>query len=88
MAALRATTSLELALVVHAVAAPFAFAAVTVSYFRGPLAFAPLRTAILFAVLSALFDLVILASFVEGNLTMFTSFARSWSPLFLIFVAT
>ena len=88
MGALLATTSLGTALVVHALAAPVIFAGVSASYFRSPRAWAPLRTAIVFAVLVGLLDLVIVASFIQRSLAMFESFAGSWLPLLLILAAT
>ncbi|HXN33016.1 MAG TPA: hypothetical protein VN894_14195 [Polyangiaceae bacterium] len=88
MAALLAATTLATALLLHAVAAPLIFAAVSMSYFRGRAASAPLPTAIAFAVLVALLDLVIVACFVKRSLAMFVSFTGSWLPLLLIFAAT
>ena len=64
------------------------FAVVSTSYFRKPGASAPLPTAITFAVLVALLDLVIVASFVERSLAMFGSFTGSWFPFVLIFAGT
>ena len=88
MAALLAATTLATALLLHAVAAPLIFAAVSISYFRGRAVPAPLPTAIAFAVLVALLDLVVVACFVERSLAMFASFTGSWLPLLLIFAAT
>ncbi len=88
MAALLATTTLTTALLLHAAAAPLIFAAVSVSYFRGSRASAPLPTAFAFAVFVAMLDLVIVACFVERSLAMFSSFTGSWLPLLLIFAAT
>jgi menaquinone-dependent protoporphyrinogen oxidase len=56
--------------------------------FHGQHAWVPLRAAILFAVLVGMFDLVIVASFIQHSLAMFQSFVGSWLPLLLIFVAT
>jgi hypothetical protein len=88
MAALLAATPIGTALVIHALAAPVVFGFVSASYFRRAGAWAPLRAAILFAVLAALFDLVIVACFVERSLAMFQSFLGSWLPLLLIFAVT
>ncbi len=88
MAALLATTNLATALLLHAVAAPLIFAVLAISYFRGPTASAPLPTALAFAVIVALLNLVIVGCFVERSLAMFVSFTGSWLPLLLIFAAT
>jgi hypothetical protein len=88
MAVLLLAAPLGVALFVHALAAPLVFASVSASYFGRRGAWAPLRTAIVFAVLVALFDLVIVASFIERSLAMFQSFAGSWLPLLLIFATT
>jgi hypothetical protein len=88
MGALLATTSLRMALPVHALAAPLIFAGVGASYFHGPHAWSPLRAAAVFTVLVGLFDLVIVASFIQHSLAMFHSFEASWLPLLLVFAAT
>jgi hypothetical protein len=88
MWALLATTSLETALLVHLVASPVIFAFVSASYFRGQHAWAPLRAATVMAVLVGLFDLAIVASFIQHSLAMFQSFVGSWLPLLLIFAVT
>jgi menaquinone-dependent protoporphyrinogen oxidase len=88
MALLLAATSTSTALLVHALAAPIIFAAVAASYFRSPTAWSPLRTAILFAAVVGLLDLVVVANFIEHSLAMFQSFVGSWLPLLLIALAT
>jgi menaquinone-dependent protoporphyrinogen oxidase len=88
MGAVLATTSLKAALLVHALAAPLIFAGVSASYFRGQHAWAPLRAASVVAVLVGLFDLVIVASFIQRSLAMFQSVVGSWLPLLLIFAVT
>jgi hypothetical protein len=88
MAALRAATSLRVALIARALATPVVFGVVSASYFGRRGAWAPLRAALVFAALVALFDLVIVACFVEHSLAMFRSFVGSWLPLLLVFAAT
>jgi hypothetical protein len=88
MAGLLVTTSIETALLVHALVVPFIFAGVAASYFRGQHSWAPLRAAITVTVLVGLLDLVIVASFIQHSLAMFRRFVGSWLPLLLIFVAT
>lgn len=88
MAALLATTSFGTARLLHMFAAPVIFAGVALSYFRGRHAWAPLRAALVFAVLVGLLDLVVAASFLQHDLTMFRSVDGFWGPIVLIAVAT
>jgi hypothetical protein len=81
---LLATTSAGAALLVHALAAPLVFVGVAKSYFRSRYAWAPIRAAVLFAVLVGMFDLVVVANFIERSLATFQSFVGSWLPLCLI----
>jgi menaquinone-dependent protoporphyrinogen oxidase len=81
-------TSLPVALVLHALAAPVIFTFVARHYFRARGARDPLITASAFLGMVALFDLVIVAGFVQRSLAMFGSVLGSWLPLGLIFGAT
>lgn len=88
MGALLALTSMTLAFVVHALAATLIFAAVARHYFREPGARDPLPTALAFVYLVALLDLVIVAWLLQHSFAMFASFAGTWLPFALIFLAT
>jgi len=88
MGGLLAMTTLGLALVVHALAAPLVFAAVSRHYFREPGARDPLPTAFAFVGIVALLDLVVVAELAQRSLAMFASLAGTWLPLALIFVTT
>jgi hypothetical protein len=88
MALLLSTTSLGVAFLLHALAAPLVFAAASASYFRRPGAWGPFRAASVLTALAALFDLVIVATFIQRSLVMFRSFVGTWLPFALIFAST
>jgi len=88
MFALMKLASLTPALVVHAIAAPLFFALIARNYFGARGARESLPTAIVWTCTVALLDLVIVAGAVQRSLEMFQSFAGTWLPLGLIFLAT
>lgn len=88
MAALLQLASPGAAVALHALVAPAVFAVVASRYFKGHGSRAPLPTALSFAAIVALLDLVVVAGLVQGSLAMFASVAATWLPLLLIFAAT
>jgi len=88
MGAAMAVTSLGRALVIHAVAAPAIFAALSLFYFRGKSAMSPLRAAALFLAVVAAMDFLLVASVIERSYAMFASLMGTWLPFAEIFVAT
>jgi menaquinone-dependent protoporphyrinogen oxidase len=88
MGALLQIVSLTAALVLHAIAAPLFFMAIARHYFGARGARDPVPTAVVWTVLVALLDLVIVAGVVERSLEMFKSIAGTWLPFALIFLAT
>jgi menaquinone-dependent protoporphyrinogen oxidase len=76
------------ATVIHALAAPLVFAAVSTRYFAPAGAREPLPTALAFVAIVILLDAVIVAAFVQHSFAMFGSVAQTWLPLLLIFLAT
>ena len=88
MGLLLATAHLGTALVLHALAAPLIFVAVSRHYFQQPGAREPRPTAFAFVAIVALLDLVVVAGLIQRSLAMFGSIAGSWLPFLLIFVAT
>lgn len=88
MAVLLAVTSSTAALAVHAFAAPMIFGAIARSYFAARGARDPLPVAAAFTAIVAALDLVIVALWIQRSLAMFASFAGTWLPLALIFLAT
>lgn len=74
--------------ILHAIAAPMIFAAVSRRYFGRRGAWAPVPTALTFTATAALLDLAVLAGLLEHSLQRFTSLLGSWLPLALIFTST
>lgn len=71
---------------VHAVFAPMAFTVLAIRYFRARGAREPLPVALTWAAMVALLDAGLAVAL--QDLTMFRSFAATWLPFGLIFVAT
>ena len=83
-----AVSSLHTALIVHAVAAPLFFVAVTYVYstrFRYTTA---LQTAVAFVGFVVAMDFVVVALVINRTLQMFSSVVGTWLPFGLIFTAT
>ena len=88
MAALLQMTGTGLAIAIHAVAAPLIFGAIAVHYFGARGARDPLPTALAFTAIVALLDAGVVAALVLRSFAMFASFAGTWLPFLLIFLAT
>jgi hypothetical protein len=88
MAVLLQTVSTGAAIAIHAVAAPFIFAGIAIGYFGARGARDPLPTAIAFTAIVALLDATVVAALVLRDFAMFASFAGTWLPFMLIFLAT
>ncbi len=83
-----ASTTLTKALVIHAIAAPVIFAAITFVYFRRFAYFSPLRTASVFVATVMLLDVCVVAPVIERSFAMFRSPLGTWIPFLLIFLAS
>jgi len=83
-----AVTSLETTLVIHAIAAPIFFAAISVVYFKKFNYTDPLQTALIFVAFVMLMDLFMVAMLINKSFEMFTSLLGTWIPFALIFVST
>jgi hypothetical protein len=83
-----ATMPLEHALILHALAVPFIFAAVTFSYFRWFGKWSPLRTAASFLAIVILLDAAVVALLIERSFAMFLSPLGTWLPFALIFLSS
>ena len=83
-----ATTTIENALIIHAVAAPIIFTAVSLVYFRRFDYTSPLPTAAIFVGFVIFMDLFVVAMIVLGNFEMFASLLGTWIPFSLIFAST
>ncbi len=81
-------TSLQNAIIIHAIAAPIIAVAISFVYFNRYSYTAPLQTAIIFVAFVILSDLFVVALLVNKNLGMFDSLLGTWIPFVLIFVAT
>ena len=81
-------TTLKVALILHALAAPVIFAALSLVYFHRLGSWSPLRTAALFLGVVVVMDVIVVALFVERSFEMFESLLGTWLPFFLIFVST
>lgn len=88
MTLLLMATSLETALVLHAIAAPIVFSGVAWRYFAVPGARTPLATAFTFAAATALLDLLVVSGLIQRSVSMFASVGGTWLPLGLIVLAT
>jgi menaquinone-dependent protoporphyrinogen oxidase len=88
MAALLKLVSLTAALALHAILASLIFTVIAWHYFRARGAREAIQTAIVWATIDALLDLVVVAGVVQHSLAIFMSLAGTWLPLGLIFIAT
>lgn len=83
-----ASTSEENALVIHAIAAPLFFGAISLVYFRKFNYIGPLQTAMVFVSFVVFLDLFLVALVILGSFEMFASILGTWIPFALIFVST
>jgi menaquinone-dependent protoporphyrinogen oxidase len=80
--------SVGVALGLHALAVPVLFAYLARRYFRPSGARSALSTALAFAAIVALLDLIIVAGIVQRNLVMFSSVIGTWVPFAVIVAVT
>ena len=83
-----ALLSLDNALIVHAIAAPFLFGAVSFVYFTRFGYTKPATTAAIFVAFVIAMDFFVVALLINRSLEMFTSPIGTWIPFGLIFVST
>jgi hypothetical protein len=83
-----ALTTLETTLIVHAIAAPVFFAAVSWLYFTRYGYTTPLQTAFIFTGFVMVVDFVVVALLILQSLAMFASPLGTWIPFALIFAST
>jgi len=83
-----AATTLQTALIVHAVGAPIFFAAVSTVYFTRFRLTSPLLTAIVFVLFVIVVDFFVVALLINRSLEMFASILGTWIPFALIFGST
>ena len=83
-----AVTTLQNALVIHAIGAPIFFAVVSLIYFCKFNYTAPLQTALIFVGFVIVVDFFIVALLINRSLDMFASLLGTWIPFALIFIST
>ena len=81
-------TTLEIALILHALAAPIIFTALSLFYFRRLGSWPPFRAAATFLGVVIIMDVFVVALFVERSFEMFESVLGTWLPFLLVFVST
>lgn len=83
-----AVTSINAALIVHAIAAPIIFAVVSQYYFRKFHFTTPLQTAVVFTAFVFAMDFFVVAMLINHSFEMFASLLGTWIPFGLIFTST
>ena len=83
-----AVTTLNRALIIHAIAAPIFFGGVSLIYFRKFNYTTPLQTAIYFLAFVVAMDFFLIARLINRSFEMFTSPLGTWLPFALIFAST
>jgi hypothetical protein len=83
-----AVTTLNNALIVHAIAAPIFFAVISWVYFRKFNYTSPLQTATIFIAFVIAMDFFVVAMLINRSFDMFSSLLGTWIPFTLIFTST
>ncbi|MHA2203565.1 MAG: hypothetical protein ACW991_07730 [Candidatus Hodarchaeales archaeon] len=83
-----AITTVENALIIHAIAAPIFFSVITLVYYKTFKYTTPLQTAFGFTLFVILMDFFIVAPLFEQSYEMFFSILGTWIPFVLMFVST
>ena len=81
-------TSLNTALIIHAMAAPIIFILISLVYFKNFNFTTPLQTALIFVGFVILMDFFLVGLVINRSLEMFTSLQGTWIPFMLIFAST
>ncbi len=79
-------TTIYLSLIIHFIAAPFIFLAISNSYYTRYDYTSPIVTAIIFTSIVMVLDFFIIALVIEKNLEMFESVMGTWLPFLFIFL--
>jgi hypothetical protein len=83
-----AITSIDNALIIHAIAAPIFFFFLSLIYFMKFNYTTPFQTAIIFVSFVITVDFFLVALMINKSLDMFTSLLGTWIPFALIFLST
>jgi len=81
-------TTLGNALILHALAAPVIFTAISFWYFRRLRSWSSLRIAAVFLGVVVIMDVFVVALLIERSFEMFESILGIWLPFLLIFIST
>ncbi len=81
-------TTLDAALILHALATPVIFTALSLVYFHRLGSWSPLRTAAVFLGVAVIMNVFVATLLVERSFRMFESILGTWFPFLLIFVST
>jgi hypothetical protein len=83
-----AVTTLQAALIIHAIGAPIYFTAVSYVYFTRLNYTRPLQTALIFVGFVIVVDFLVVALLINKSLAMFGSLLGTWIPFALIFASS
>jgi hypothetical protein len=83
-----AVTTMENALIIHAIAAPCFFVIISLIYFSRNHFLSSFHTAIVFLAIVVGMDFFVVALLINHSLEMFTSLIGTWLPFTLIFLST
>lgn len=81
-------TSVNNALIIHAIAAPIIFGFISWIYFKKISFTTALQTATIFVFFVILMDFFVVALLIQRSFEMFTSILGTWIPFILIFAST
>ena len=79
-------TTIYLSLIIHFIATPFIFLAISNIYFKKFDYTTPILTAFLFTFIVMILDFFVVAMVIEKNLEMFESIMGTWLPFLFIFL--
>ena len=79
-------TTIYLSLIIHFIATPFIFLAISNLYFKRFDYTSPLATAFIFTLIVMVLDFFVVAMVMEKNLEMFESVMGTWLPFLFIFL--
>jgi len=84
----RSVTTLQTALIIHAISTFVIFAIIGLNYFKRFNYTTPLQTAIIFTSFVILMDVFVAALLIEKSFVMFTGILGTWIPFIFIFKST
>jgi hypothetical protein len=83
----RLVTSIELTLIIHAIAAPIFASIIAWFFYRKYFYTSPLQTAVIFTLFIIIIDAGLIAPVFENSYDMFKSILGTWLPFLLIFIS-